>query len=245
MEAAKKIKRISGKTRRRSRRGRPAKSDRLMLSAIFYVLRSGIAWRDLPAAYGPWSSVYSRWRRWIACGLWARLLRAAARRACGTTRFVDSTHIKIHQDGANPADQWATQALGRTKGGINTKVTAVVDCYGRPVAVSLHPGSRNDVQTLDQSGRLWRGRTLVADKGFDADSLRARIRRAGGTTCIPRRQNCGTRPFCRRLYRRRHRVENFFCRIKRHRRIATRYDKLAATFLAFVLFAAALDWLKN
>jgi len=91
-----------------------------------------------------------------------------------------------------------------------------------------------------------RGRTLVADKGFDADGLRARIHHFGGLTCIPRRQKCGgTRPFSRRLYRRRHRVENFWCRIKRHRRLSTRYEKLASTFFGFFQLAVVLDWLKN
>jgi transposase len=216
-----------------------------MLGGIFYVLRCGIAWRDLPVGFGPWSSVYSRWRRWTASGLWARLLKSVARRARGTTRFVDATHIKLHQDGANPIKHWEAQAIGRTKGGLNSKVTAVVDSYGRAVALSLHPGSRNDVRTLDGHLALMHNRTIVGDKGFDADGLRRSIQHAGGTTCIPRRENCGRRPFRRRLYRRRHRVENFFGRIKRHRRLATRYDKLATTFLAFVLLAAVLDWLKT
>jgi transposase len=217
-----------------------------MLSAMLYVLRTGVAWRDLPQGFGPWSSVYSRWRRWTAMGLWDRMLSAVALRARGTTRFVDSTHIKLHQDGANPAGGPEAQAIGRTKGGLNSKVTAIVDSYGRAVALSLHPGPRNDVRTMDEHVCLLRGRTLVADKGFDADGLRASIRHVGGATCIPRRRKCGgTRPFSRRLYRRRHRVENFWCRVKRHRRLCTRYDKLAATFFGFVQLAAVLDWLKN
>jgi transposase len=176
----------------------------------------------------------------------AKLLSAMVRRARGTTRFVDSTHIKLHQDGANPAGGQSEQAIGRTKGRLNTKLTALVDSYGRAVALSVHPGPRNDVRTMDEHARLLRGRTLVADKGFDADGLRARITYFGGRTCIPRRQNCsGTRPFSRRLYRRRHRIENFWCRLKRHRRLSTRYDKLAFTFFAFAQLAAILDWLKN
>jgi transposase len=82
-------------------------------------------------------------------------------------------------------------------------------------------------------------------KGFDADSLRERVRGLGGGTCIPRRKNCsGRRPFRRRLYHRRHHIANFFCTIKRHRRLSTRYEKLAVSFLAFVQLAAILDWLN-
>jgi transposase len=217
-----------------------------MVEAMVYVLRTGIPWRDLPERFGKWSGVYCRWRRWTAAGLWGKLLSAVVCRARGTTRFVDSTHVKLHQDGANPAGGQSGQAIGRTKGGLNTKLTALVDSYGRAIALSVHPGPRNDVRTMDEHACLLRGRTLVADKGFDADGLRARIAYFGGRTCIPRRQKCGgTRPFSRRLYRRRHRVENFWCRLKRHRRLSTRYDKLAFTFFAFAQLAALLDWLKN
>jgi transposase len=217
-----------------------------MVEAILFVLRTGIPWRDLPERFGKWSGVYTRWRRWTARGLWDQLLSAVARRARGTTRFVDTTHIKLHQHGANPAGGQAAQAIGRTKGGLNTKLAAIVDSHGRAVALSLHAGPRHDVRTMDEHACLLRGRTLVGDKGFDADGLRERIRYFRGRTCIPRRKNCGgSRPFRCQLYRRRHRIENFFCRIKRHRRISTRYDKLASTFLAFVQLAAALDWLIN
>jgi transposase len=217
-----------------------------MVEAMVYVMRTGIPWRDLPSDFGKWSSVYSRWRRWCASGLWPRVLAALATRARGTTRYVDSTYIKVHQDGTNPSGDRLDQAIGKTKGGLNTKLTAVVDSYGHAVSLSLHQGARNDVRTMDEHVCLLRGRTLVADKGFDADRLREHVAQVGGATCIPRRQRCGgSRPFLRRLYRRRHRVENFFCRIKRHRRINTRYDKLAATFFSFVQLASILDWLKN
>ncbi len=217
-----------------------------MVEAMVYVLRTGTPWRDLPERFGKWSGVYCRWRRWTATGLWDRLLAALARGARGTTRFIDSTHVKLHQDGADPPGGQGEQAIGRTKGGLNSKITAVVESHGRAVALSLHSGPCSDIRTADEHACLLRGRTLVADKGFDADALRARITYFGGRTCIPRRRNCGgSRPFSRPLYRRRHRIENFFCRLKRHRRISTRYDKLASTFFAFVQLAAVLDWLRN
>lgn len=142
-------------------------------------------WRDLPERFGKWSGVYCRWRRWTATGLWGQLLSALAQGARGTTRFVDSTHVKLHQDGANPANGQSERAIGRTKGGLNNKIAAVVEIHGRAVAVSLHPGPRSDVRTMDGHVCLLRGRTLVADKGFDADGLRTRVAYFGGRTCIP------------------------------------------------------------
>src|SRR3954471_4855832 len=100
MAKAKKINRSRRKSRRWPLRGRPPRDDRVMVEAMVYVLRTGIPWRDLPERFGKWSGVYCRWRRWTSAGLWDRLLSAVAREARGTSRFVDSTHVKLHQDGA-------------------------------------------------------------------------------------------------------------------------------------------------
>ena len=69
---------------------------------MFYVLRTGITWRDLPERFVPWGSVYTRFRRWCALGLFARLLAAVAKGAKGELRYIDCSHIKLHQDGSNP-----------------------------------------------------------------------------------------------------------------------------------------------
>ena len=71
-----------------------------MFAAMFYVLRTGIPWRDLPERFGPWGSVYTRFRRWCARGLFARLLAAVAKCAKGELRYIDCSHIKLYQDGA-------------------------------------------------------------------------------------------------------------------------------------------------
>lgn len=117
----------------------------------------------------------------------------------------------LHQEGANPAGGQSAQAIGRTKGGLNTKLLAIVDSYGRAVALNVHAETRNDVRTMDEHACLFRGRTLDADRGFDADGLRAHVAAFGGRTCIPAAKNvAANEPSSRRLYRRRHRVENFW-----------------------------------
>jgi transposase len=86
---------------------------------------------------------------------------------------------------------------------------------------------------------------LLVDRSFDADDFRQRLDEQGVRACIPPRSGRrGPRRFSRRLYRQRPTVENFFARIKRHRRIATRYEKLADHYLGFLLLAAVLDWLR-
>ncbi len=217
-----------------------------MVTAIFYVLRTGVPWRDVPERFGPWSSVYARFRRWGAAGLFARMLVVVATRATGQLRHLDCSHIKLHQDGANPRGGQAAQAISRTKGGINTKLAAIVEGRGRAVALGLAAGQRHDLRAIAPLLTCLRRRHAVGDKGFDADPFRARLRRQHTRTCIPpRRSRRGRVPFHRGYYRHRHQVENFFCRIKRHRRISTRYDKLASSFLAFVQLAAVFDWLTQ
>jgi transposase len=217
-----------------------------MVTAIFYVLRTGLPWRDLPERFGPWSSVYARFRRWCATGLFARMLALAATRATGQLRHLDCSHIKLHQDGANPCGGQAAQAIGRTKGGINTKLAAIVEGRGRAVALGLAEGQRHDLHAIDPLLPCLRGRRAVGDKGFDADPFRTRLRRQRTLVCIPpKRSRRHPVRFHRGYYRHRHKVENFFCRLKRYRRISTRYEKLATTFLGFVQLAAVFDWLTH
>jgi len=218
-----------------------------MVEAMVYVLRVGCPWRDLPAVYGPWSSVYTRWRRWCRNGLWARLHKVLARQATGALRFLDASHIKVHQDASNPAGGQQHQAMGRTKGGLNTKLTAWVDSRGRVVQMALSPGQRADVRAVAQTPwpRGLRGKTVVADKGYDSDAFRAALRQRGGRSCIPPRSGRRAPVWWHRgYYRRRHRIENFFQRAKRYRRIGTRYEKCDLYFLSFLHLAAILDWLK-
>jgi len=217
-----------------------------MVTAMWYVLRTGIPWRDLPHRFGPWSSVYTRFRRWCASGLWARILAKLGSAAFGRIRCVDCSHIKVHRDGANPIGGQASQAMGRTKGGLNTKLAAVVDGVGRAVGLNLVPGQQHDLRACEPLETKLHGRWAVADKAFDSNGLRHRLADSGAMVCIPPK---GSRRiayrFDRRLYAHRHTIENYFARIKRHRRIATRYEKLAITFLSFVQFATVLDWLTH
>jgi transposase len=171
---------------------------------------------------------------------------ALAKRARGELRHLDCSHIKLHQHGANPAGGQSAQAMGRTKGGLNTKLSALVDQHGRAVALSLAPGPQHDQHAVGPVLASARGRRIVADKGFDADVFRQRLRRQRSRCCIPpKRGRRQPARFHRGYYRCRHQIENFFGRIKVHRRISTRYEKLAITFLAFLQLATILDWLTQ
>ncbi len=86
---------------------------------------------------------------------------------------------------------------------------------------------------------------VAADKAYDSQAVRQQIKDEGALPVIPSRSNATKKAYCpKRIYRQRHKIENFFCRIKDWRRIATRYDKLARNFLAAAQLVAALYWIK-
>ena len=216
-----------------------------MLEAMVYILRVGCPWRDLPETFGPWQSVYTRWRRWTDCGLWERLLGRLARYAQGKLRFADATCCKVHAFGCGGRGGYTANAIGKTRGGNNTKVHALVDARGRVLCVLLGAGHRHDSQMARAlSAGMRRGQTIVADKAYDSNALRRHWRERGLKVCVPAR--AGRRnpaSHHKGHYRRRHKVENFFQRLKKHLRVDRRLEKLSATFLAFVQLSSILDWI--
>ena len=132
--------------------------------------------------------------------------------------------------------------MGRTKGGLNTKIHAVVNARSHAIVIALSSGNEADISLAEKLTEcLPEDSIIIGDKAYDSSTLRQTAATKGVKTCIPGRTNRTTTvPFSAKLYRRRHRVENFFQRIKRYRRVATRFDKLAETFLGFVCLAILL-----
>ena len=87
--------------------GRPAKPHRPMVEAMLWVLRTGAPWRDLPSAYGPWNSVYTRFSRWSASGVLARLFEALSRERDTEGYLIDATIVRAHQDASGAAKEGA------------------------------------------------------------------------------------------------------------------------------------------
>ena len=80
--------------------GRPTQDDRRVLNGIFFVLRTGTPWRDLPERYGPYTSVYNRFNRWAKAGVWLRVFEALAARSPQSLHLIDSSIIRAHQHAA-------------------------------------------------------------------------------------------------------------------------------------------------
>ena len=137
------------------------------------------------------------------------------------------------------------QAIGRSRGGLSTKIHALVDALGNPLAFLLTGGQAHDLAGADALLPHMAAGRLIADKAFDADArVLEPLAQAGKSAVIPPRPNRLTpREFDRHLYKERHLIENFFCKLKQLRAIATRYDKTARNFLAAIYLAAAIIWL--
>jgi len=129
---------------------------------------------------------------------------------------------------------------------LSTKIHALADALGNPLAFLLTPGQTHDLVGADALLPQMAADTLIGDKAFDADArVREPLAAVGKSAVIPPKPNRLTPPdFDRDLYKERHLIENFFCKLKQFRAIATRYDKTARNFLAAVHLAAALIWLN-
>nr|WP_300129960.1 IS5 family transposase [uncultured Butyricicoccus sp.] len=221
-------------------RGRPRKDNRIMLNGMLRITRSGAQWRELPEAYGPWQSVYARFAKWRDDGTLKKVFRALSEDADTENLSMDSTCIKVHES-ANGGEKRANKAVGRTRGGLNTKLHAIVDSLGNPVEFLLSAGNDHDcvhavelLETVEISGS-----NVLADRAYGAQAIREYISERGATYVIPPQSNI-SKPWSVdwHLYKERHLIECFFQKIKWFRRIATRYHKLDASFLAFVYLAS-------
>ena len=235
--------------------GRPRVSDRVALTGILFVLKTGIPWEYLPAEMGCGSGMtcWRRLRDWYQTGVWRRAAPGASRRAgpgrwhrlgpgrAGLRRAVPAPGGQ--EPGKNPTD----------RGKQGTKRHLVVDAHGIPLAVLMSaanvPDSKMMLATVDAIEPIrakTRGRPrrrphkLHADKGYDYRHLRLALRKR---RIIPRIARCGVEPK-NRLGRYRWVVERTLSWLNRFRRLKIRYEHRADIHLAFLQLGCALISLR-
>ncbi|MDI2130551.1 IS5 family transposase [Yinghuangia seranimata] len=258
---------------RTPRRGGQWTDHRQVIDAVAFKYRNNLAWRDLPVECPPWQTVFDRFTRWARDGTWHQILVALQARADAEGDLdwlvgVDSTIVRAHQHAADAPEKGAPDgeppdhALGRSRGGLTTKVHLAADGRCRPLAFVVTAGQANDAPHFTADGgdprptRGWPTARAPAHRVGGPAAIRAHLRRRGIRAVIPepadqqanrrRRGRRGGRP--RRLdrdaYRSRNAVERCINRLKQWRGIAMRTDKLATNYQAALHVAAIFLWSK-
>jgi transposase len=221
--------------------GATARDNRLFLEAVLWRVRTGAQWRDLPSAFGRWNSVVQRFRRWVKGGVFERVFGCVSDEPDFEYALIDGTIVTAHQKASGARGGTQNQAIGRSRGGLTTKIVALVDALGNLVRFVLLPGQRHDslgVQPLIEDVTFG---ALLGDKAFDIDWLRTELDERGAAAVIPPKVNRkATISFDRDMYRWRHLIENTFAKLKEFRAVATRYDKTDTSYVATIHLAAAI-----
>ncbi|MGC1428016.1 MAG: IS5 family transposase, partial [Albidovulum sp.] len=242
---------------------------------IIFINRNGLRWCDAPKEYGPAKTLYNRWKRWGDMGVFARMMEGLASvAAVPKTVMIDATCLKAHRTASSLGLKkgGGGRLIGRTKGGMNTKLHAVtpsrglranhcraVDENGRPIHFFMTAGEISDYTgaaalvgslpaaewLLGPSHGLQANRCRATDRGYDADWSKDALKDKGIKPYIPgRRSRSKPVKYDKRRSKRRNRIEIMFGRLKAWRRVATRYDRCPKVFLSAVAPAATvLFWL--
>nr|WP_306956112.1 IS5 family transposase [Streptomyces sp. B4I13] len=262
---------------RTPKRGGRWRDHREVIDAIAWKFQTGSQWVHLPERYGNWRGVYNRLRMWAVDGTWQRVFTALLAQAdtdedLNWAVSVDSTIVRAHQHAAGarkkgaPAGEPTDHAIGRSRGGLTTKIHLAADGNCRPLAFHLTAGQAGDAPAFpDVMARLrvprerggrprTRPEVVLADKAYSSRAIREHLRRRGIRAVIPvpadqqshrlRRGRRGGRPpaFDREAYRQRNTVERCINRLKQWRGIATRYEKTATIYLAGLHVAGIFLW---
>ncbi|MDX0894460.1 IS5 family transposase [Sinorhizobium medicae] len=229
-------------------RGMPRVDDRRVINGILWRFRTGSPWADVPERYGPYTTCYNRFVRWRKAGVWDYVLREVAKAFDGDIVMIDSSCVRVHQHAANgKKGDRDDGCMGRSRGGLTTKIHAVVDADSRPIGVDLTAGQAHDSRMAEPMLRDMRnGTILLADRAYDTNSLRELAKEKCAWANSPAKQNRKESfPVSSWVYRQRNQIERFFNKLKQFRGIATRYDKDARNFLAAIKLVATRIWIRS
>jgi len=216
------------------------------MEAIYWIMRTGAQWRELPNEYGNWNSVFQRFNEWSKKDIWGALHIFCIEDPDLESVMIDATIVRAHGCASGyKKGQQELQGLGRSKGGFTSKIHVKVDALGNPLKFINTPGQTSDITQTEALTDDVKDCNVLADKGYDSDDLRSKLQKKGCNTVIPGRSNrILTIEYDKDIYKERHLVECLFSKMKQFRRIFSRFDKSMRNFMSFLSFVGACLWLR-
>lgn len=254
-----------------ARTGRPRRDRREILNAIFWILRTGAPWRDLPEQYGPWATVWDLFDKWNGDGTLDAILSRL--RAAGIDAglidhelwCIDGTVVRAARcaagGGKEDSEEPLDHALGRSRGGFSTKIHVLCDSHGHPLDFHLTAGQAHETTAFvpllegaeerivdgDCEPVAW-PLALAGDKGYRADWIDEFLLELGITPVIPSKENedreARAVEFDRESYRKRSIVECLIGWLKECRRVFSRFEKTAINFGGMIKMAFIERYLR-
>ena len=211
-------------------------SDRKVISGILWVIRTGSAWRQLPEFFGKWTTIYSRFKRWSKAGIFEKIFKIFAKRVNKQCHaMMDSTYVKAHRTASICACKDKDRKIGTSRGGKTTKIHILCNEAGIPFEYIITGGEVHDVKMALELLGKHPIKGLIADKAYGSKEVRDELERRNIEICIPPKSNSKCPwTYDEELYRKRHKVENIFAKLKDPKGIALRMCRCAHTFTSFV-----------
>ncbi len=236
--------------RRDDGRGRPWQDTRAVLNGVFWVLRTGAPWHDLPRRYPPYQTCHRRFQQWQRSGLLTRLLQKLAedlrdRGKLDLERVVHRCQLQFGEKRGS--------AVGPTRRGKGSKIMAISDGHGLPLAVHVASASPHETKlvgpTIERRFLAETPEWLIGDCAYDSDPLDVQIRERFGVQLVAPHKCTRSRKATQdgrvlRRYRRRWKIERLFAWLHNFRRVVIRWEYYPENFLGMVQFACAVILLR-
>ncbi|MEO6588819.1 MAG: IS5 family transposase [Pyrinomonadaceae bacterium] len=238
------------KTNEIQTRGRPRRSAREVLNGVLWILRSGARWADLPDRFPPYQTCHRRFQHWVKDGTLKKVLETLAEDLYVRGK-LDLSETSI--DGTFASAKKGAFKVGKTKRGKGTKLMAVADGFGLPLAVYTESASPHEVRlverTICERFTDQRPEKMIGDKAYDSDPLDKQLQKLGIEMIAPHKVNrrrAKTQDGRKlRRYKRRWKIERLFAWLQNFRRIVVRYEYHADNYLGFVQLACMIILLRN
>ncbi len=239
-------------------RGNVSIDNVTFINALLYICENGCKWRRLPKEYGKWHVIYKRFQRWVKAGIIEKLFRELhVQGAMDLTilkRLLDSMTVPVHPDACGALKKNGVQSIGRSKGGLTTKVHMLAANEKTAIEFTLSAGQSHDAP----QGRLlletvgtqkykynYSSVPLLMDRAYEDDETRYIAQQLYFTPIVPPKKNrIIPWEYDKELYKQRNEIERLFRLLQGFRRVFCRFDKLDIMYSGFIMLALIFITIK-